>query len=107
MHAVLKPSDMLAYLVMMAPRLIEMRRVLKPSGSIYLHCDPTASHYLKLLMDAVFSARQYRNEVIWLYKTGGASKRWFSKKHDVLFFYSKSNKYAFNFQKEKSYLSHH
>ena len=107
MRTVLGTNDMLAYLVMMAPRLVEMRRVMKPTASIYLHCDPTASHYLKMLMDAVFSAKQYRNEVIWLYKTGGASKHWFSKKHDVLLFYSKSDNYLFNFQKEKSYLSHH
>ena len=56
---------MMAYLVMMAPRLVELRRVLKPTGSIYLHCDPTASHYLKLLMDAVFGAQNFRNEMIW------------------------------------------
>ena len=58
-------SDMLAYLAMMAPRLVELRRVLKPTGSIYLHCDPTASHYLKMLMDAVFGPEQFLNEVIW------------------------------------------
>ncbi len=58
-------SDMLAYLAMMAPRLVELRRVLKETGSIYLHCDPTASHYLKLLMDAVFGAENFRNEIIW------------------------------------------
>jgi DNA modification methylase len=106
MRSVLGTNDMLSYLVMMAPRLVEMRRVLRVTGSVYLHCDPTASHYLKLLMDAVFGVKHYRNEVIWLYKTGGASKRWFSKKHDTLLFYSKSDDYTFNFQKEKSYLSH-
>src|SRR3972149_7031425 len=58
-------NDMLAYLTMMAPRLVELRRVLKPTGSIYLHCDPTASHYLKVLMDAVFGATNYRNEIVW------------------------------------------
>ena len=58
-------SDMLAYLSMMAPRLEELRRVLKPSGSIYLHCDPTASHYLKLLMDAIFGPANFQNEIIW------------------------------------------
>jgi adenine specific DNA methylase Mod len=58
-------SDMLAYLCMMAPRLVDLRRVLKPMGNIYLHCDPTASHYLKLLMDAVFSPLYFRNEIIW------------------------------------------
>ena len=58
-------NDMMAYLVMMTPRLVELRRVLKPTGSIYLHCDPTASHYLKLLMDAVFGARNFRTEITW------------------------------------------
>src|SRR5208283_498180 len=58
-------NDMLAYLSMMAPRLVELRRVLKPTGSIYLHCDPTASHYLKMLMDAIFHPGNFRNELIW------------------------------------------
>ena len=58
-------NSMLAYLVMMTPRLVELKRVLKPTGSLYLHCDPTASHYLKLLLDAVFGARSFRNEIIW------------------------------------------
>jgi site-specific DNA-methyltransferase (adenine-specific) len=58
-------SDMLAYLAMMAPRLVELRRVLKETGSIYLHCDPTASHYLKLLMDGIFGAQFFRNEIVW------------------------------------------
>jgi len=57
--------DMLAYLVMMAPRLVELRRVMKPTASIYMHCDPTASHYLKMLMDAVFRPENFRNEIIW------------------------------------------
>ncbi len=63
-------SDMIAYLAMMAPRLIELRRVLKITGSIYLHCDPTASHYLKMLMDAVFGPANFRNEIIWKRKAG-------------------------------------
>src|ERR1017187_8694229 len=58
-------SDMMAYLAMMAPRLVELKRVLKVTGSIYLHCDPTASHYLKMLMDSVFGPQQFRNEIIW------------------------------------------
>ncbi|RJX18995.1 MAG: site-specific DNA-methyltransferase [Desulforudis sp.] len=60
-------SDMLAYLSMMAPRLVELKRVLKSTGGLYLHCDPTASHYLKLLQDAVFGAKNFRNEVVWDY----------------------------------------
>ena len=84
-------NAMMAYLVMMAPRLVELRRVLKPTGSIYLHCDPTASHYLKLLMDAVFGASNYRNEVVWHYGGRGAKAiaRQFPRNHDVLLFYSR------------------
>ena len=65
MRAFLGQSDMMAYLAMMAPRIAELHRVLKPTGSIYLHCDPTASHYLKLLMDAVFGPKNFRNEITW------------------------------------------
>jgi site-specific DNA-methyltransferase (adenine-specific) len=100
------PSNMLAYLSMMAPRLKELKRVLKPTGSIYLHCDPTASHYLKLLLDAVFGGERFLNEVIWFYKTGGASKRYWSRKHDSILFYSKTKRWTFEAQKEKSYLMH-
>jgi len=100
----LKTSNMMAYLVMMAPRLVELHRVLKSTGSLYLHCDPTASHYLKLLLDAVFGKNNFQNEIIWAYKSGGATKRRFARKHDVIFFYTKDNKkYLFNTQKEKSY----
>jgi len=99
-------NDMLAYLAMMAPRLVELRRVLKSTGSIYLHCDPTASHYLKILMDTIFGVSNFRNEIIWFYKTGGASKRHFSRKHDVILFYTKTDDYVFNAQKEKSYMMH-
>jgi len=103
-RAMLGESDVLAYLAMMAPRLVELHRVLKPTGSIYLHCDPTASHYLKLLMDAVFGAENFQNEIIWAYKSGGATKRRFARKHDVVFFYAKSLKQCrFNPIKEKSY----
>lgn len=91
----LNESDMLAYLSMMAPRLVELKRVLKPTGSIYLHCDPTASHYLKILMDAVFGADNFINEIVWHYHTGGASKSHYSRKHDIIFFYSKTEDYNF------------
>jgi DNA modification methylase len=90
MRTVLGTSDMMAYLVMMAPRLVELRRVLKPTGSIYLHCDPTASHYLKLLMDAVFDPGGFRNEIIWHYDQGARGKHDFGHKHDTIFWYSKS-----------------
>jgi len=65
LHLLLGDSDMMAYLAMMAPRLVELRRVLKPTGSLYLHCDPTASHYLKVLLDAVFGPTNFRNEIVW------------------------------------------
>ena len=91
MFTVLGKSDMMAYLVMMAPRLTEMRRVMKPTASIYLHCDPTASHYLKLLMDAIFGADNFVNEVVWSYRSGGGSKRHFGRKHDTLLFYGKKD----------------
>ncbi len=94
-----------AYLMNMTVRLAAMRRVLKPTGSIYLHCDPTASHYLKLVMDDLFGRRNFRNEIIWSYRTGGVSKRWFGRKHDVILFYVKSEKakYTFNVLKERSF----
>lgn len=83
-------NDMLAYLSMMAPRLIELRRVLKSTGSIYLHCDPTASHYLKILMDAVYGSKNFRNEIIWHYKKWSTGKYTFQRNHDILLFYSNS-----------------
>lgn len=83
-------NDMLAYLTMMAPRLVHLHRVLKPTGSLYLHCDPTASHYLKLLLDAVFGPKNYRNEVVWRrsHPKGLASTR-FARCHDVILVFAK------------------
>ena len=81
-------KGMQSYLTMMAVRLLEMRRVLKGTGSIYLHCDPTASHYLKLLMDAVFGPGRFQNEIVWYYSEGGASTQRFARKHDTLLFYT-------------------
>lgn len=89
-------NDMMAYLTMMAIRLDELHRVLKPTGSIYLHCDPTASHYLKLLMDAVFMAKNFRNEIVWCYAGGGIPKKDFPRKHDIIFRYRKSNRFFYN-----------
>lgn len=89
-------SDMLAYLSMMAPRLKELHRVLKPTGSIYLHCDPTASHYLKLLMDAVFGPEQFRNELLWLYRKFGRAGRYFPRSHNTLLFFAKGKRNNFN-----------
>lgn len=94
LRTLLGGSDMLAYLAMMAPRLVELRRVLKPTGSIYLHCDPTASHYLKLLMDAVFGPERLLNEIVWkrTHAHGGANR--FGRVHDILLFYSKGPDYV-------------
>lgn len=89
-------NDMMAYLVMMCIRLLELKRVLKGTGSIYLHCDPTASHYLKLLMDAIFGARNFQNEIVWHYTVGGKSQRRFARKHNIILFYTKSEDFTFN-----------
>ena len=89
-----------SYLINMAVRLIAMKRVLKSTGSVYLHCDPTASHYLKLIMDAIFGAKNFRNEIVWSYRTGGLSKIRFPRKHDILLFYSKGVRYRHNPLKE-------
>lgn len=105
LELVLKKGDLLAYLVHMTLRVTEIFRVLKPTGSFYLHCDPTASHYLKLVLDAVFCSQggDYQNEIVWAYRTGGATKTRWSKKHDIIFFYTKSGGFSFNTQTEKAY----
>jgi len=90
MKKFLGTNDMMAYLVMMAIRLVELHRVLKQTGSIYLHCDPTASHYLKLVMDAVFGVRNYLNEIVWCYSEREIAKKYWNRKHDVIFFYAKN-----------------
>ena len=87
---------LMAYLINMTPRLVEIHRLLNPSGSVYLHCDPTASHYLKVVMDAVFGRENFRNEIVWCYRGGGVPRRDFARKHDVILRYSKSNKFTFN-----------
>ena len=99
MRSYLGECSMMAYLSMMAPRLLEMKRVLKNTGSIYLHCDPTASHYLKLLMDSVFGVENFRNEIIW--RIGWVSgfktqKRGWIRNHDTLLYYTKSKEFIFN-----------
>ena len=89
-------SDMLAYLSMMAPRLKELRKAMKPTGSIYLHCDPSASHYLKMIMDAVFTPGCFRNEIIWR-RTGAHNKlHRYGPIHDSLLFYTKSDTFTWN-----------
>lgn len=89
-------NDMLAYLVMMAVRLRELHRVLKPTGSLYLHCDPTASHYLKLILDAVFGTGGFRNEIVWRRTSGRKGMTQFGRVHDVIFFYTKSTMWTWN-----------
>jgi DNA modification methylase len=97
-RTILGDSTMLAYLSMMAPRLVELRRVLKPTGSIYLHCDPSASHYLKLLMDAVFGPQNFRNEIIWKRTGSHNSAKRFGPVHDVIHYYVKSDDAKWNQQ---------
>lgn len=90
--------NLLAYLTMMTPRLIELHRVLKQTGSIYLHCDTTASHYLKILMDMVFGPKNFRNEIVWCYRERERDMKKFNPKHDCLLFYVKdeNSDYTFN-----------
>lgn len=96
MRLFLKENDMMAYLTMMAARLLELHRVLRPTGSIYLHCDPTASHYLKILLDSIFGPSQYLNEIIWKRSHSHNSAKRYGPIHDVIFFYSKTGKYMWN-----------
>ncbi len=84
------------YLAYMAIRLIECQRILKETGSIYLHCDPTMSHYLKLVLDCIFEEKNFQNEIIWYYKNASRSKNKFAKSHDIIFWYSKSLIHVFN-----------
>jgi DNA modification methylase len=99
-HTFLGTSDMMAYLAMMAPRLIELRRVLKVTGSIYLHCDPTASHYLKMLMDAVFGPQFFLNEIIWkrygAHNDQGQGSRHFGRVHDSILIFRMSDRQKWN-----------
>lgn len=97
MRSALGENDMMAYLAMMAARLIELHRVLKPSGTIYLHCDPTASHYLKLLMDGIFGVKYFLDEIIWQRTNAHNFKaKAFPRVHDVLLFYAKSDLHTYN-----------
>ena len=89
-------NAMMAYLVMMTPRLVELRRVLKLTGSIYLHCDPTAGHYLKVLMDAVFGARNFRNQIIWQRTESHNTAGRYGNVADTLLFYTRSTEAVWN-----------
>ena len=98
-HNFLGKTNMLAYLVMIGIRLLELHRVLRSSGTIFLHCDPTASHYLKLLMDSIFGIRNFRNEIIWkrtsAHSGESQSRRSYGSIHDVILYYSKSETYKY------------
>jgi site-specific DNA-methyltransferase (adenine-specific) len=109
MRSIMGTSQMMAYLVMMAIRLVELHRVLKPTGSLYLHCDPTASHYLKLILDTIFGPENYRNEIIWKRtNTHNDARSKFPDVSDVILFYAKSKQSAFHAQRvphEESYVT--
>lgn len=108
LRSFLGENDVMAYLTMMAVRLLELHRVLKLTGSLYLHCDPTASHYLKLILDAVFGPRMFRNEIVWKRTSSSNNPRRWGPVHDCLLFYSKTDDYLWNkvFQEhDKDYLS--
>jgi DNA modification methylase len=96
-QAVLGKGDLLSYLLHLSVRAIEIRRILSHTGSFFLHCDQTAAHYIKLILDAIFlpSGGEFVNEIIWCYSQGGKGKKWFGKKHDNIFWYSKSSDYNF------------
>jgi len=89
-------GDADAYIAYMRPRVVEMYRVLKKTGSFYYHCDWHASHYVKIMLDQVFGFNHFQNEIIWHYTGGGRSKSYFSRKHDSIFLYAKSDSYTFN-----------
>ena len=96
MYQIFGRSGMLAYLTYMAERLEQMSRLLRPTGSIYLHCDPTASHGLKLVMDSIFGRGNFRNEIVWCYRGGGVPRDSFARKHDIILRYSKGRSVTFN-----------
>ena len=99
LRSVIGENAMLAYLVMMAARLVELQRILKPTGSLYLHCDPTASHYLKIILDTVFGPENFINEIIWeRSQTRSTISKSFRRSHDILLFYAKSGNYTYNLQ---------
>lgn len=109
LRAFLGENDMMAYLTMMANRLLQLHRVLKPTGSLYLHCDPTASHYLKIVLDGVFGKEMFQNEIIWQ-RTGvkGDAARKYGSVHDSIMFYAKGESYLFNptfLEADEDYLS--
>jgi len=98
LYGFLRASPMMAYLAMMAPRLVELHRILKPTGSLYLHCDPTASHYLRMLLDGIFGSKQFVNEIIWKRTSAHNDPDRCGRIHDVLLFYAKGETHTWNAQ---------
>ena len=96
MRGFLGENDMMAYLAMMAVRLIELHRVLKPTGSLYLHCDPTASHYLKILLDGIFGAENFKNEITWKRTSAHSDGGKYGRNTDIILFYAKSKNWVWN-----------
>ncbi len=98
LRTIIGRNQMLAYLVMMTARLVELHRVLKPTGSLYLHCDPTASHYLKIILDTIFGVENFRNEIIWKRSSAHSDSSTMGNTHDVILFYTKSKTFIWNKQ---------
>ena len=96
-------NNELSYFSYLVERFLIFHHILKETGSFYLHCDPKVSHYLKIILDNIFGVSNFQNEIIWSYRTGGATKRRFSRKHDIILFYTKSEEYTFNTLKERVY----
>jgi len=96
MRSFIGSNDVMAYLVMMTIRLLELHRVMKPTASIYLHCDPTASHYLKVVMDTIWEPQHFKSEIIWKRTSAHSSAKRFGPVHDVILYYSKSRDYTWN-----------
>ena len=95
-HQFIGANAMMAYLVMMTPRLVELRRVLRPTGSLYLHCDPTASHYLKILLDTVFGKQHFKNEIVWRRANSHNDPKRFGRISDTILFYGKTQEGTWN-----------
>jgi len=110
LRTIVGTNQVMAYLVMMAARLVELHRVLKPTGSLYLHCDPTASHYLKIILDAIFGAWNFQNEIIWKRTTAHSDSGTYGNTHDVILCYTKSSDFIWNKQYQpydESYIQSH
>jgi len=101
LRTIVGTNQMLAYLVMMAARLVELHRVLKPTGSLYLHCDPTASHYLKIILDSIFGIDRFDSEIIWKRYGAHNDSRTYGSVHDTILFYAKTKNFIFNKQHQE------